>query len=142
MRHLKEYNELEDLIGDLGSLGYPTKKVGYAINYLIEEESYWYLVVLNFESEEEKAANLIGRDYGIGGDSLQYVFETLLEEGDIKSFRIIGPLKIKDVKSQVVNFPAGNPYREIKEFEKVFRDINPDDFTTQENNQPTDVTNI
>jgi hypothetical protein len=142
MRHLKEYNELEDLIGDLGSLGYPTKQVGYAINYLIDKESYWYLVVLNFEWEEEKAANLIGYDYGIEVDNLQDVFETLVGDGEIKRFRIIGPLKIKDVKSQVVNFPAGNPYREIKEFEKVFRDINPDDFTTQENEGNTDVNNI
>jgi len=140
MRHLKEYEE--DLMRDLKSLGYPhLPQEGYAINYLIDEESYWYLVVLNFVFEE-KAANLIGYDYGIKGDSLQYVFETLVEDREIKGFRIIGPLKIKDVKSQVVNFPAGNPYREIEEFEKVFRDINPNDFTTQENNAPTDVKNI
>lgn len=124
MRHLKEYNELEDLRGDLESMGYPGK-VGYAINFVGNEINYWNVIVME-EGEEKKAIRVLLKSFYPWYDrnkisTLEDFVETVLEENGISDYKIFSDLKPKSsVKPGVIQFGGNNPFRVVKELEKIF----------------------
>jgi len=124
LQHIKEYNELEDLIGDLKSMGY-TGKVGYAINFMGYEINYWNVLVMK-EEEEKKAIQVLLKSFYPWYDkdkisTLEDFVETVLEEDGISNYEIFSDLKPKSsVKPSVIQFGGTNPFRVVKELEKIF----------------------
>ena len=118
MRHLKEY---EDLMGDLRSMGYD-ELTGYAMRFRKDGEVTWILVIIP-EREEKKVAQFLGKgaDKKFEGDEIEELLIHMYKNREIDYYNIFKNLKVKSqISPQIVNFPAGNPFREVKELEKFF----------------------
>jgi hypothetical protein len=124
MRHLKEYNELDDLMGDLKSMGYHGK-IGLAINFVGDEINYWNLIVMQ-EGGEKRAIQALVRSFYPWYDAtkittLDDLLEMITGEGIISDYNLFNGLKPKrNIKPCIIQFGGTNPFSVVKELEKIF----------------------